>query len=121
MAKRVFIAFAIEDKYYRDFLKNQAGATYEYVDMSVKQPWDSAWKTNCRSRIKGCAGVIALLSSNTLTAEGARWEIKCAVDEGKPLLGVYVQKTDKVAPPEMAGQRKIEWTRDAIKSFIDGL
>ncbi len=24
--------------------------------MSVKKPWDSAWKTNCRTKIKGCVG-----------------------------------------------------------------
>jgi hypothetical protein len=121
MAKRVFVAFAIEDVRYRDFLKNQAGVTYEYVDMSAKQPWDSAWKTKCRTRIRGCAGVIALLSSNTLKATGARWEIRCAVEEAKPILGVYIHQNNKVAPPEMAGKRKIVWNRDAIKAFIDGL
>jgi hypothetical protein len=61
-----------------------------------------------------------LLSSNTLTAAGARWETKCAIDV-KPLLGVYVQRTDKVEPPEMHDQTAIEWDRQGIKDFIDGL
>jgi hypothetical protein len=121
MAKRVFIAFAIEDGRYRDFLKNQAGAQYDYVDMSVKEPWDHAWKTKCRTRIKGCDGAIALLSSNTLKADGAKWEIKCAVDEDIPLLGVYIHSADKSSPPEMYGQKKIQWSREDIKSFINGL
>jgi nucleoside 2-deoxyribosyltransferase len=121
MASRVFIAFAIEDAYARDFLKNQAGAEYEYVDMSVKEPWDSEWKTKCRSRIRGCAGVVALLSSNTTNAEGALWEIGCAIEEGKPLLGVYISKDDKVKPSVMTGETVIEWSRQGIKDFIDGL
>ena len=54
--KRVFISFAIEDKSLRDFLVGQAkneNSPFEFVDMSVKKPWDSAWKKNCRKRIMG--------------------------------------------------------------------
>jgi hypothetical protein len=95
--KRIFVAFAIEDKRYRDLLRGQSKLGHcpiDYTDMSVKQPWDSAWKTKCRQRVKGCDGVIALLSRNMRAAAGARWEIKCAVDEGVPVLGVYVSRTD---------------------------
>ena len=55
--KRIFISFAIEDSTLRDFLVGQArnvNSPFEFVDMSVKQPWDSHWKTNCRTKIKGC-------------------------------------------------------------------
>lgn len=27
---------------------------FEYVDMSVKEPWDAGWKEKVRSRIRGC-------------------------------------------------------------------
>ena len=49
MAKRIFISFAIEDERLRDLLVGQARnekSPFEFVDMSVKEPWDSAWKTN---------------------------------------------------------------------------
>jgi uncharacterized protein YjbI with pentapeptide repeats len=75
------------DKNYRDLLKGQSLNTdspISYVDMSAKEPWSSAWKTNCRARIKGCNGAIALLSSNSLKADGQKWEIKCAREEGVP-------------------------------------
>jgi hypothetical protein len=52
--KRVFIAFAIEDKFARDNLVYQAKqehTPFEFVDMSVKEPWFSSWKINCRTRI----------------------------------------------------------------------
>ncbi|MEO1407012.1 MAG: hypothetical protein AAFV54_11050 [Pseudomonadota bacterium] len=47
----VFIGFAIEDKILRGFLvgqKKNARTVIEFTDYSVKQPWDKAWKTNCR-------------------------------------------------------------------------
>lgn len=123
--KRLFISFAIEDEYARDFLVGQArnsNSPFEFVDMSVKEPWSDSWKTRCRTRIKGCDGVIALISKNTMKAEGARWEMKCAKEEGVPMIGVHIQKDDKgTIPPELAGYKVIEWSWDGIASFINGL
>lgn len=123
--KRLFISFAIEDEYARDFLVGQArnsNSPFEFVDMSVKEPWSDSWKTRCRTRIKGCDGVIALISKNTMKAEGARWEMKCAKEEGVPMIGVHIQKDDKgTIPPELAGYKVIEWSWDGIASFINRL
>lgn len=122
---RIFISFAIEDARYRDMLKGQAKndrSPFDFVDMSVKEPWDSEWKTKCRTKIRGCDGVIALLSNNTINASGARWEINCAVEEGKPIIGVHIHKDNKgPIPPELAGKKVIEWTWDGIKRFLDSL
>ena len=123
--KRVFISFAIEDKYAKEYLVGQAKndkSPFEFVDMSVKEPWDSAWKTRCRERIKGCDGTIALLSKKTWNADGAKWEMQCAVEERIPLIGVHIQKDDKGAiPSELQGKKVIEWTWDGIKNFINSL
>jgi len=123
--KRIFISFAIEDEYARDFLVGQArnnSSPFEFVDMSVKEPWDSSWKTRCRTRIKGCDGVVALISKKTMNADGARWEMKCANEEGVPMIGVHIQKDDKgTIPPELAGYKVIEWTWEGIASFINSL
>lgn len=122
---RIFISFAVEDAKYRDMLKGQARnerSPFEFVDMSVKEPWDSQWKTRCRTKIKGCDGVIALLSKKTWNADGARWEMKCAVEEGIPIIGVHIHKDDKGAiPPELKGKKVIEWTWAGIKRFLDSL
>ncbi len=92
MNKKRFISLAIEDKTYRDFLVGQGrnpNSPFEFVDMSVKEPWDEKWKTNCRSRINGCDEVIVLVSQNTAKAEGALWEVKCAKEEKVPIIDVY--------------------------------
>lgn len=125
MSKRVFIAFAAEDDYARDFLVGQSNndkCPFEFYDMSVKEPWDSAWKTKCRTKIKGCNGVIALISKKTRSADGAKWEMKCADEEGIPMLGVHIHKDDKGAiPSELMTYRVIEWNWPGIKTFIDSL
>lgn len=122
---RIFISFAIEDANYRTMLVGQAKnehSPFEFTDMSVKEPWDEKWKAQCRSRIKGCDGVIALLSSNTAKADGQLWEMKTANEEGVPMIGVYVDKSNKPSIPEaLRGKKVIEWTWAGISAFIDGL
>jgi len=120
---RIFISFAIEDKAYRAMLVGQAkneDSPFEFVDMSVKEPWDEKWKTNCRTRIKSCDGVIALISKNTAKADGALWEIKCAKEEGVPIRGVYCTTDNRPAStPE--GLKMLNWSWENIANFIDSL
>lgn len=124
MAKQVFIAFASEDVRQRDLLKGQAknvNSGFDYVDMSVKQPYDSAWKTKTKERIKRSHGVIALLSRSSQRADGQRWEVESAVALGKPLLGIYAYNTDRSVPTYFPSYRVRDWTRDNLKAFIDSL
>ncbi len=126
MPKRLFISFAApEDNYARDFLVGQSrnhGSPFEFVDMSVKEPWSESWKTRCRVKIKGCDGAIALLSKATISASGALWEMKCAKDEGVPLIGVHISATNRgPIPSELSGSKVIDWTWDGIAKFINDL
>jgi hypothetical protein len=125
MAKRIFVSFAIEDETKKNLFTGQAKnakVPYEFVDMSVKQPWDEKWKTNCRTRIKGCDGMIVLVSKNLKNASGALWEIKCGKEEGLKILGIYIDGAsfnDK--PTEMNGILCKTWTWDNVKEFIESL
>jgi hypothetical protein len=126
MAKRIFISFAIEDENSRDFLVGQARnrkSPFEFVDMSVKEPWSDKWKTRCRTRIKGCDGVIALVSKNTLRAQGQLWEVKCAKEESVPVRGIYVSADNRPArlPEEFEGVRVVNWTWPNISNFLGSL
>lgn len=90
LKKRIFVSFAIEDERTRDLFVGQSRNTktpFDFIDMSVKKPWDEEWKRNCRTRIKGCDGFIVLITKNLKNGSGALWEIKCAIEEGIPLLG----------------------------------
>lgn len=124
--KRVFISFAIEDKTLRDFLVGQARnekSPFEFVDMSVKQPWDSQWKTNCRTKIKGCDGVLIIVTKNTKNATGQLWEINCAKDEGISRRGIWGHSDDKPSslPSELNNVQVVNWTWSNIANWINSL
>ena len=127
MAKRIFISFAVEDVNSRDLLVGQARnekSPFEFVDMSVKEPWKEDWKEKCRTKIKGCDGVIVMVSEKTRYASGAKYEMKCANEENIPMRGVYISSDDKdkiTLPDELEGKRVIYWTWDNIKAFVDSL
>ncbi|WKZ70027.1 MAG: hypothetical protein QY331_02010 [Melioribacteraceae bacterium] len=126
MASRIFISFAMEDVKLRDFLVGQAKnekSPFEFVDMSVKKPWEDSWKTRCRTKIKGCDGVIIIVTKNTKNASGQLWEIKCTKEEKVPRRGIWGYSDDKPStlPDELDGVRIVNWTWDNIKSFLDSL
>lgn len=119
--KVIFVAFAIEDERQRDFLKGQSLNTkcpFEYIDMSVKEAYSTEWKERVRTRIRRSDGVIALVSSNSLTSSGQKWEIACAREEGKRVLGIWAYKDDRT---NLVGVRTVVWTWGTISGFIDGL
>lgn len=124
--KRIFISFAIEDKNLRDLLKGQSRNTntpFEFVDMSVKQPWDSQWKTRCRTRIKGCDGVISIITQHTRNADGQIWEMKCAKQENIPVIGIYGNDYHPgISIPNECGHiRLMDWTWPNISNWISKL
>lgn len=119
--KTIFVAFAMEDKSQRDLLRGQSLNTdcpFEYVDMSVKEPYDSEWKERVRTRIRRSHGVIALISKNTLDSSGELWEIKCAKEEGVKLRGVWAYTDDRT---NIEGVNTMVWTWANIAAFIDSL
>lgn len=119
--KVVFIAFAIEDKTQRDFLKGQSlspRSPYEFIDMSVKQAYDKDWKARVRTRIRRSDGVIVLISKNSLSSSGQKWEIQCAREEGKKILGIWAYTNDRT---NIVGVNTKVWSDTNISNFIDSL
>jgi hypothetical protein len=119
--KVVFIAFAIEDETQRNFLKGQSlhpRAPYEFIDMSVKEPYDRDWKERVRTRIKRSHGVIVLVSKNSLSSSGQKWEVTCAKEEKKPIRGIYAYSDDRT---NLVGVNTFVWSDKNISDFIDSL
>lgn len=119
--KTIFIAFAIEDVRQRDFLKGQSLLTnspFEYIDMSVKEAYDADWKIKVRTRIKRSDGIIVLVSRNSSSSTGQKWEIQCAREEGKRILGIWAYNEDRT---EISGITTRIWSWDTIKNFINSL
>lgn len=123
-SKTVFIAFAKEDEATRNLFTGQRvnpDTPFEFTDMSVKEPYSSQWKERVRTRIRRSDGVIALISSSTPGATGQLWEITCAVEEGKPLLGIWIEEGYRTKPAVMGSAPTKNWTWDNVANFIDSL
>ncbi|MDX0451234.1 TIR domain-containing protein [Sinorhizobium medicae] len=119
--KVIFVAFAIEDVRIRDMVKGQSLHTdspFEYVDMSVKEAYDEEWKKRVRTRILRSDGVLVIVSKNSLTSSGQKWEIQCAKEEKKPVRGIWAYKEDRTA---IAGLNTMVWSWPNIAAWIDGL
>lgn len=120
-SKVIFVAFAIEDERIRDLIKGQSLHTncpFEYIDMSVKNAYDTDWKAKVRTRILRSDGVLAIVSENSLSSAGQKWEIQCAKDERVPIRGVWAYQGDRT---NLAGVNTMVWTWDNIADWIDSL
>lgn len=119
--KVVFVAFAIEDERIRDMIKGQSLLTnspFEYVDISVKEAYDEEWKKKVRTRILRSDGVLVIVSKNSLTSSGQKWEIQCAKEEKKKVRGIWAYKEDRT---DLAGVNTMVWSWDNIANWIDSL
>lgn len=119
--KIVFVAFAIEDERQRDLFKGQSlhsRAPFEFIDMSVKEPYDRDWKNRVRTRIRRSNGVIVLVSKNSLSSSGQKWEVQCAKEEQKPIRGIWAYSDDRTS---LDGVHTVTWSDTNISSFIDSL
>lgn len=119
--KVVFVAFAMPDERQRDFLKGQSlhpRSPYEFIDMSVKEAYDTEWKKRVRTRIKRSDGVIVLVSKNSLKSTGQAWEIQCAKEEKKKIRGIYAYSDDRT---NIEGVNTVVWSDKNVSDFIDSL
>ena len=89
--------------------------------MSAKEPWDERWKSSCRTRVKGCDGVIALISKNTTKADGELWEIKCADEEGIPTMLMWINDERPRLPASLSSRRINVWSWDNLEAFVGKL
>lgn len=62
--------------------------------------------------------MIALVSKNSLSSSGQKWEIQCAKEEKKPLRGIWAYGDDRT---NLEGVTTKVWTWDNIKDFINTL
>lgn len=123
-SKSIFIAFSMDDESNRNLFTGQrvhSKTPFEFIDLSVKERYESDWKDKVTTRIRRSDGVVALISSNTPSSVGQLWEISTAIAEGKPLLGIWIEAGYRVKPVEMGSAPCQEWTWDNVAGFIDSL
>jgi hypothetical protein len=120
----VFLAFAEQDRLFRNLFITQwsrAGAQVRFVEASGIPGCSPRWHHQVQDRIARCEAVIALIGGSTLGSESQLWQIRCAVGEGKPLLGLWVDPDQRVKPVEMGTARCEAWTWENVGDFLDAL
>jgi hypothetical protein len=123
MAKpRAFISFEMEDSWARDFLAEHARDKkndIEFYDYSVKEPFDSKWKTECTKRIAKTKGTIVLVGSTTWKSDAVLWEIAETVRQEHYLFGIQINKESTHRIPEgLPAKNVIRWNFEKVVEWL---
>jgi hypothetical protein len=119
---RAFISFEMEDRWARDFLAEHAKQdrnNVEFYDYSVKEAFESKWKTECSRRIAMTKGTIVLVGPTTYQSEAVLWEIAETTRQGHYMFGVQINrdKTHQV-PSGLPEKNVIRWDFDQIAKWL---
>jgi len=120
---KAFISFEMEDRYARDFLVQHAkdkNNDIQFVDYSVQDAFDTAWKTNCKARIAQTKGTIVMVGPTTSKSEAVLWEIAETARQGHYLFGVQINK-DKThsIPAGLSASGVIRWDFNQIVKWLN--
>jgi hypothetical protein len=122
MPPRAFVSFEMEDKWARDFLVQQARDRRNdiaFVDFSVQDPFDSAWKTNCRERIAQTKGTIVLVGATTYKSSAVLWEIEETARQRHYMFGIQINKDEShPLPAGLPAKNVIRWDFDQIVKWL---
>ena len=122
--KRVFISFHMEDEAQVELLRQQAKDDrfdIEFVDYSIKEPFDEKWKTRCTERIRQSSVFICMIGPETYQRDAVLWEINKAYELGKKVIGVriYRDQNHKIPQPLLDNNAKItNWNLADIASEL---
>jgi hypothetical protein len=124
MAKpRAFISFEMEDRWARDFLTQHAKDErndVEFYDYSVKDAFESKWKTECAKRIAMTKGTVVLIGATTWKSEAVLWEIAETIRQGHYIFGVQINsdKTHSI-PSGLPSNNVIRWNFEQMTKWLN--
>jgi hypothetical protein len=112
----------MEDRWARDFLVQQASDKRNdiaFVDYSVQDPFDAAWKTRCKARIAQTKGTIVLVGPTTYRSEAVKWEIDETIRQQHFMFGIQINsdKTHPI-PPGLPSRNVIRWNFDQMIKWL---
>lgn len=119
---RAFISFEMEDRWARDFLAQHAKDgknDIAFFDYSVKDPFDSKWKTECAKRIALTKGTIVLVGETTWLSDAVLWEISETIRQEHYIFGIQIN-SDKthLVPKGLPAANVIRWDFDQIAKWL---
>ncbi|MCO6428311.1 hypothetical protein [Nitrosomonas communis] len=125
---QLFISSALKDVDLRDRLIvqiNKDSPELTCVFMPEKRSWESAWKEECREKVRGCNGVIGIITANTIRADGQLWELRCAFETKRRVLLIgddeACEMSTKKLPDLLRDEDILPWNDSNIAIFLGKL
>lgn len=124
MAKpRAFISFEMEDRWARDFLAQQARDRrndVDFYDYSVKDAFESAWKTECKKRIAMTRGTIVLIGATTWRSDAVLWEIAETLRQNHYIFGIQINSdATHPIPSGLPANNVIRWEFTQLERWLN--
>jgi len=112
----------MEDRWAQDFLAQHAKdkrTDIEFVDYSLQNPFDTAWKTNCKKRIAMTKGTIVLVGPTTYQSSAVLWEIQETIRQDHAMFGIQIhrEKTHSL-PTGLPSVNVIRWDFEQIVKWL---
>ena len=127
--RKIFISFEYGDLRYKNLLmawsKNPDFAEFYINDQSVTEPVDSdkaaPIKRVISARIADATGLLCIVGEETADSGWVKWEINKAIELGKRLIAVKINKDCKTPSPLMGAGATwaLSFNFEAIKKAID--
>lgn len=127
--RKIFVSFEYGDLNYKNLLlawsKNPDFAEFYINDQSVTEPVDSdraaPVKRVISARIASATGLLCIVGKETATSRWVKWEINKAIELGKTLIAVKINKDCPTPAPLLnAGATwALSFNFEAIKKAID--
>jgi hypothetical protein len=112
----------MEDKWARDFLAQQAKDDKNdiaFYDYSVKDPFDTKWKTECTKRIALTKGTIVLIGKTTWKSDAVLWEIAETISQKHYIFGIQINKDEThPIPARLPSANVIRWDFSQITKWL---
>ena len=122
--RNAFISFHTDDEWAVNLLRSQAKDNrfdVNFRDYSIKEPFDSAWKSQAKDVIDQTSVTIVMIGSDTTSREAVNWEIREAHKQGKKVIGVRIHKDANHAIPEEIkkhGDPVINWNMEELRKHL---
>ena len=123
--KNVFISFDAEDESAVNLLRSQAKDDrfpFGFRDYSVKEPFESKWKTEVSNLVSLTSATIVMIGPNTANSAAVDWEIREAHRQNKQVIGVRISR-DRNDPVPAAlrefNDKVINWDTKTIGKFLE--
>jgi hypothetical protein len=120
MSLKILITCAAEDDAYLKRLQSYGSTATDtkWVILPGQPCAGPQWRDQCRDAVRKSDGLVVLLSKNTMRCPQARYAIYCAIEEKRPVAGMYVHAVLKgTHPPELPTSRVFELCPTAMEAF----